>query len=115
MSKFQIQYTDQAHLQLSRLDNQTCASTQEKLHVISAVDPYAHGRTDPLVECRDRRIVDIETILLTFWISSTVRTITVVGISGTEEGRKFPLPPSVSAGAGRSQVHVDQSMKAVVQ
>lgn len=83
---FLIQYTDDARHQLSLLDNRTCTSVQEKLSVVAASDPHAHGRPDP-PECQgDRRSMHIEGLVVTFWISRPVRLLTVVRIAQGDDG-----------------------------
>lgn len=92
---FHVQYTDEASAQLARLDSHTCTAVQERLRVIASVDPYAHGRADQ-VTGRDRRMVDIENLVIIFWVSLPVRTLTVVSIHEGDTGpaQQQPRPPA---------------------
>jgi len=77
---FLVQYTPDASTQLSSLAYDISTMVQEKLSVIAAVDPHAHGHVDPMVGHRDRRIVAIEDVRVTFWISVEVHVVTVMRI-----------------------------------
>jgi hypothetical protein len=81
---FQIQFTDEARKQLDRLDSHLSTTVQEKLHMVAAGDPYAHGADDPAIGHRDRRIVVIETLVVTLWVIAPLRILTIVNI---REGR----------------------------
>jgi hypothetical protein len=97
---FWVQYTDSACTQLESLHDQTCTTVQEKLRVIAAVDPYAHGRTDPSIGHRDRRIVSIGEMLVTFWVSGDLKVLTVVNITPGEKPSSWVVPLGSPAGPG---------------
>lgn len=96
---FQTQYTDEALRQLKRLDEQLSITVQEKVRVIAASDPYAHGAPDSRTNHRDRRIVVIDGLLVTFWIIEPLRILTVVDIYESRGGPCEPVWPDPSGSA----------------
>lgn len=94
---FHLQYTNAAHDQLKRMDSALCATVQEKLRIVAASDPYAHGAADPRTDHRDRRIVVVEGLLVTLWVAAPVRILTVINI---HESRGGPCEPHWPEPAG---------------
>lgn len=89
---FLVQYTNEAKTQLAQLEYTICTAVQQKLDVVSSVDPYAHGDIDPVAEHRDRRIVTVEEVKVTFWISPDIRLLTVMRIQQEGESDSWPTP-----------------------
>lgn len=89
---FLVQYTSEADTQLSSLVYEISTAVQAKLSVVAAVDPYIHGHADPLMGQRDRRVVVIADVRVTFWISDEVRVLTVMRIQQDGNETTWPTP-----------------------
>lgn len=99
LGEFSVQYTDAAREQAARLDGEMQNKMHHHLVMVAAVNPQLHGKKDPGYETQDRRFLEFERLVVTFWLSINARVLTVVNISGGDDPLTDPIPnPSNSIG-----------------
>lgn len=95
---YRVQYTDDALGQAKTLGADLSNRLHGHLEMVASVNPYLHGVHDPLYGT-DRRRLDFENLIVTVWVSGTVRVLTVVDIrTGDVRAEEEPqVSPSVPA------------------
>lgn len=90
---YRVQYTNRATEQLESLATALRTRIQDEIKKIASVNPSAHGI--PHKDMRDRRAVMVDGIEVSFWVSSEVKTVTVVAVErrfGGVDMRKPMMP-----------------------
>jgi hypothetical protein len=90
MGAYTVQYTDAARVQIEDMDDALCDAIQNKIRMVAAVDPYAHGT--PTGQMRDRRHVVIDGMSVGFWVSTPVKVMTVFELRKSEFPQWSPRP-----------------------
>lgn len=97
---YRVQYTDGAVKDLDLLEAPVRKKVQARMLVIASVDPYAHGVPDMTMGSRDRRVVSVDRLVVTVWVSPEAKILTVVAVgeggkgAPGETGPKEPTPPA---------------------
>lgn len=98
---YHVQYTDDALAQANNLGEELRNRLHGHLEMVASVNPYLHGAHDTLYGT-DRRNLDFENLIVTVWVSGTVRVLTVVNIRTgdvrqEEEPKAEPFVPLASS------------------
>lgn len=98
--EFRVQYTNQARREILGLGEAVKAIVAQRITVI-AMDPYAHGETDPTGGCVDRRIVSVANARICIWLSPDLLLLTVMSIrpEGYSEATPPETPPPPQPGS----------------
>lgn len=77
---FSVQYTDSAQKQAARLDDDLMNRLHGHLNMVAAVNPQLHGKQQSGFATADRRVIEFESLVVSLWLSMSVKLITVVDI-----------------------------------
>ncbi|MFJ1751144.1 type II toxin-antitoxin system RelE/ParE family toxin [Streptomyces sp. NPDC088116] len=80
MSRYRVQYTDQATVQRRSMPAQTRVSVDDGMRRLAS-DPYGHGSIQaPRSRGKDRRMLTVPNAIVVYWVHDDVLVITAVDI-----------------------------------